>query len=143
MRIRSNNLKIKTEIEQSAVTGSAANLFMDKSKPAPYSAGDLVSYDNNKYVGVVLSVDSMGGPGSDSLRIINEEGLVTNIRGSQVSKRFDQKDLRTKQQAVDAKRNTIYHNNVVKVINGVYQGRKGTIKYIYKNVVFLWDKAFQ
>ena len=115
---------------------------MDKSKPAPYSAGDLISYDNNKFVGVILSVDSMGGIGSDSIRLINEEGVVINIRGSQVSKRFDHKEL-VRQQAMDAKRNTIYHNNVVKIINGVYQGRKGVIKYIYKNVVFLWDKVFQ
>ena len=76
------------------------------------------------------------------IRLINEEGTVCNIRGNQVSKRFDQRDLKTKQQSVDAKRNTIYYNNVVKIINGVYQGRKGVIKYLHKDVVFLWDKAF-
>lgn len=32
---------------------------------------------------------------------------------------------------------------MVKIINGVYQGRKGVIKYLHKDVVFLWDKAFQ
>jgi transcription elongation factor len=140
--VRANNLKIKTEIEQSAASGNAA-YFMDKAKPAPYSAGDLITYDNNKYVGVVLSVDSMGGPGSDLIRLISEDGSVQNIRGNQVSKRFDQRELKTKQQSVDAKRNTIYNNNVVKIINGVYQGRKGVIKYLHKDVVFLWDKAFQ
>ena len=70
---------------------------MDKAKPAPYSAGDLITYDNNKYVGVVLSVDSMGGPGSDLIRLISEDGTVQNIRGNQVSKRFDQRELKTKQ----------------------------------------------
>ena len=142
IKVRANNLKIKTEIEQNAAHGNSA-YFMDKAKPAPYTAGDLISYDNNKHVGVVLSVDSMGGPGSDSIRLISEDGSVTIIRGNQVSKRFDQRDLKTKQQSVDAKRNTIYHNNVVKIINGVYQGRKGVIKYLHKDVVFLWDKAFQ
>jgi len=44
---------------------------------------------------------------------------------------------------VDARNNTIYSNNVVRVISGPYQGRKGVIKYIQKGVVFLWDKAFQ
>jgi len=55
---------------------------MERSKPAVYSAGDLISYDNNKFVGVVLSVDSMGGVGSDLIRLINEEGAVCNIRGN-------------------------------------------------------------
>ena len=140
--MRASNLKIKSEIEQSAANGNPAFL-MERSKPALYCAGDLIAYDNNKFVGVVLSVDSMGGIGSDLIRLINEEGAVQNIRGNQVSKKFDQRDLRIKQQAVDAKRNTIYHNNVVKVISGVYQGRKGVIKYIHKNILFLWDKAFQ
>lgn len=81
IKVRANNLKIKTEIEQSAASGNSA-FFMDKAKPAPYSAGDLISYDNNKYVGVVLSVDSMGGPGSDLIRLINEEGTVCTIRGN-------------------------------------------------------------
>ena len=44
---------------------------------------------------------------------------------------------------MDARNNTIYSNNVVRVISGPYQGRKGVIKYIQKGVVFLWDKAFQ
>jgi ribosomal protein L24 len=81
IKVRANNLKIKTEIEQSAASSNSA-YFMDKAKPAPYSAGDLITYDNNKYVGVVLSVDSMGGPGSDLIRLINEEGTVCNIRGN-------------------------------------------------------------
>lgn len=79
--MRANNLKIKTEIEQNAASGNST-YFMDKAKPPPYSAGDLIAYDNNKYVGVVLSVDSMGGPGSDLIRLINEEGNVTTIRGN-------------------------------------------------------------
>lgn len=118
IKVRASNLKIKTEIEQNAANGNPAFL-MERAKPPLYCAGDLISYDNNKFVGVVLSVDSMGGVGSDLIRLINEEGTVCNIRGNQVSKKFDQRDLRIKQQAVDAKRNTIYHNNVVKVISGM------------------------
>ncbi len=87
---------MKTEIEQSAASGNSA-LFMDKAKPPPYSAGDLICYDNNKYAGVVLSVDSMGGPGSDLIRLINEDGAVITIRGNQISKRFDTRDFKIKQ----------------------------------------------
>ena len=80
----SNHLKLKTEIEQSGAAGSigSASLFLDKTKSAPYLAGDLISYENNKLCGVVLSVDSMGGGASDTLKIINEEGKVMTIRGS-------------------------------------------------------------
>jgi transcription elongation factor len=31
---------------------------------------------------------------------------------------------------------------VVKIIGGKYKGRKGVIKYINKNILFLWDKEF-
>lgn len=31
---------------------------------------------------------------------------------------------------------------MVKIIAGNYKGRKGVIKYIHKNILFLWDKEF-
>ena len=43
---------------------------------------------------------------------------------------------------VDSHRNTVYTDDVVKITNGKYKGRKGVIKYIYKNTLFLWDKEF-
>jgi transcription elongation factor len=43
---------------------------------------------------------------------------------------------------VDSHRNTLYTDNVVKVTAGKYKGRKGVIRYIYKNTLFLWDKDF-
>lgn len=59
VRVLANHLKLKTEIE-SSTSGAIGNptLFMDKGKAPSYQAGDLISYDNNKMVGVVLSVDS-------------------------------------------------------------------------------------
>jgi transcription elongation factor len=69
---------------------------MDKTKAAPYQAGDLINFDNNKNCGVVLSVDSMGGGPSDTIRVINEEGKIVNIRGIQISKRFDSKDFKNR-----------------------------------------------
>lgn len=43
---------------------------------------------------------------------------------------------------IDSQRNTLYPDNVVKIISGKYKGRKGVIKYVFKNVLFLWDKEF-
>ncbi len=51
-------------------------------------------------------------------------------------------DLSNKTSAIDSQRNTIYAENVVKIINGKYKGRKGTIRHIYKNTLFMWDKEF-
>ena len=67
---------------------------MGKSKSSPYQAGDLVNYDNNKNCGVVLSVDSLGGGPTDTIRIINDEGRIVNIRGMQISRIFDPKDFK-------------------------------------------------
>ena len=32
---------------------------------------------------------------------------------------------------------------MVKIVNGKFKGRKGVIKYIFKTIVFLWDRDFQ
>ena len=56
-----NYLKLKSEIDQTAISG-----FLDKKKMSQYSANDLVSYNNNKHVGVVLQVQE------DYLKVIND-----------------------------------------------------------------------
>lgn len=63
-RILTNHLKLKSEIEQSGsgLAGSSS-LLMSKSKSIQYQAGDMVSYNQNKNVGVILQVDSVGGSG--------------------------------------------------------------------------------
>lgn len=56
-----------------------------------------------------------------------------------INKKF-QKDKRAS--IFDAHHNTIHIDNVVKCISGRFQGRKGSIKFIFKNTLFLWDKDF-
>ncbi len=51
-------------------------------------------------------------------------------------------DQGQKTSTVDSQRNTIYTDNVVKIIAGKYKGRKGVIKYIYRTTLFLWDREF-
>lgn len=43
---------------------------------------------------------------------------------------------------MDSVGNTISTENVVKCSEGRYKGRKGVVKHIHKNTVFLWDKEF-
>jgi len=48
-----------------------------------------------------------------------------------------------KASAIDSKRNTIYQDNVVKIVAGKHKGRRGVIKFIHRNTVFLWDRDFK
>lgn len=50
--------------------------------------------------------------------------------------------MKAKSTAIDSKGHTIYVDNVVKIIGGQYKGRRGVVKYIYRDVVFLWDREF-
>ena len=71
------------------------------------------------------------------MKIINDHGEIKNIKKSDINKKFE-KDR--KASTIDSQRNTLYTDNVVKVIGGKYKGHKGVIKYIFKNILFLWDK---
>lgn len=43
-------------------------------------------------------------------------------------------------QARDARGNTIKYDDVVKVINGPNKGKKGAIRHIHRNVLFLYNQ---
>lgn len=51
--------------------------------------------------------------------------------------------MKAKVSAIDSQRNAIYIDNVVKIVGGTYKGRKGVVKYIHRDIVFLWDREFQ
>ena len=106
--------------------------YIDKKNFSKYSANDLIMY-NTKYVGVVLQVQD------DYLKVINNEGDLQNIKLSDINKKID---FSRKTTTVDSHRNTLYADNVVRMTNGKYKGRKGVVKYIFKTTLFLWDKEF-
>jgi transcription elongation factor len=71
--------------------------------------------------------------------VLNEHGQVKNIKLSDISKKFE-KDR--KAFGADYLGNTLSVDNVVKCVEGRFKGRKGVIKHIYKNTLFLWDREF-
>jgi transcription elongation factor len=73
------------------------------------------------------------------LKIINDQGEIKNIKITEINKKFERD---RKANTIDSQRNTLYPDNVVKLIGGKYKSRKGVIKYIYKNILFLWDREF-
>lgn len=140
-------MKLKSEIEQSTsgLAGSAA-LLLNKAKGIQYEAGEMVAFNQNKNVGIILQVDgAFGGAsgGQDYVRLINDQGEIVSIKSTDINKKFDQRDQQHKVTSIDSQRNTICRDNVVKVINGPYKGHRGVIKYIHRNTVFLWDRQFK
>ena len=49
IRLYANNLKLKTELDQNSLPA-----LMDKKKQNTYHANDMISYNNNKNVAVIL-----------------------------------------------------------------------------------------
>lgn len=47
-----------------------------------------------------------------------------------------------KPNGIDCKRNPITKDDTVKLINGPYKGKKGVIRNIFKNIVFLYNQDF-
>jgi len=50
--------------------------------------------------------------------------------------------LFSKPNGIDSKRNPITRDDTVKIITGPYKGKKGVIKNVYKNAIFLYNHDF-
>ena len=64
------------------------------------------------------------------------------MKSSDITEKQDARDQRNKITALDAQRNTISLDDVVKIVSGPLKGKRGTIKFINKHTVFLWNKEF-
>ena len=73
------------------------------------------------------------------MKVISNEGSIQNVKIQDINKKF-QKDKRAS--CIDSHQNTLHIDNMVKCVSGRYQGRKGAIRFIVKNTLFLWDKEF-
>ena len=104
-----------------------------KKKSNTYHANEMISYNNNKNVAVVLQVHDY------YLKVINQDGHLQNIKISDIDKKFEREN---KVNGMDRLGNTLCLDNVVKVVDGRNKGRKGVIKHIFKKTLFLWDKEF-
>lgn len=71
IKISTNHLKLKSEIDQAADQTSAAALLLDKSQSNQYKAGELIFFGQNSF-GVILEVDSNRGSGLDFVRVLDE-----------------------------------------------------------------------
>lgn len=78
----------------------------------------------------------------DFVRVLDEQNTIRQVKSSEINKKQDARDQRNKVTALDCKRSTISLEDVVKIVGGVFKGKRGTIRFINKQTVFLWNKDF-
>lgn len=76
-----------------------------------YEANDLVSYNNNKFVGLVLQVQE------DYLKVINEQGKTENVKVANINKKISKMGS-NKALGRDSKGNSLAVNHMVRCSNG-------------------------
>jgi transcription elongation factor SPT5 len=96
-----------------------------------YQFGDLVKINGNNTICYVLDVYK------DSLKLINTRSEI-----QKVSLRDVMKLPMTQPRGLDRMRNPITKNDTVKITNGHYKGKRGVIKNMSKNFVFLYNQDF-
>jgi transcription elongation factor SPT5 len=72
-----------------------------------------------------------------SLKVIDTRSEVKRAAVSEVTKLSH-----LRPQGLDSKRNPISKDDTVKIINGPYKNKRGVIKNIFKNFVFLYNQDF-
>ena len=96
-----------------------------------YNIGDVVIF-NTTCIGMVLVTQL------STLNIMDIHGNVLNVQ----FKDINSKKLLQKTENTDSRGNLISRNDKVRVLTGVRKGRTGSIKQIFKNFCFLYNKDF-
>lgn len=78
----------------------------------------------------------------DFVRVLDDQNQIRQVKSSEINKKQDARDQRNKVTALDCKRSTISLEDVVKIVGGPFKGKRGTIRFINKQTVFLWNKDF-
>lgn len=64
---------------------------------------------------------------------------MQTIRSAEITKKFE---VDRKAVAQDMRGNTISIDNIVRCMDGRFKSKKGVIRHINKNTLFLWDREF-
>ena len=101
------------------------------SNQSQYRVGDLVMFNGNKTYGFVIQVQD------DYLRVVNDQGMLTRINLTEVDKKIE---TNKKVTARDMIGNVLSIDDVVKCSStSNFRNKKGVIKNICKNCLFLCD----
>lgn len=94
-----------------------------------FSFGDLVEIDTNQ-VGVIVRLEK------DYLHVLNQYGKEQKFKHAAISRRKQM----GRAMALDKDRNALQIKEKVKVIDGAHKGREATIKHIFRQYLFLYQK---
>lgn len=95
-----------------------------------FEFGDLVQIDAHT-MGVIVRLEK------ETFRVLTMNNKVITLNHNAVSKKRPNKFAA----ALDSENKTINVNDVVKVVDGVYNGQQGQVKYIYRHYAFLHAKT--
>ncbi|KAF6200841.1 hypothetical protein GE061_005288 [Apolygus lucorum] len=93
-----------------------------------FQYGDLVQIDTQK-VGVIVRLER------ENFHVLSMEGKVIMCKPQALHKKKENRN----NYALDSENNTIQRRDMVNVIDGMHNGRKGEVKHIYRNYVFLYS----
>lgn len=90
--------------------------------------GDMVSLDPLT-VGVIVRLER------ESFAVLNQHGKVVQVKPQAVTKKKGRSPV-----ALDSEQNQIQTNDIVKVIEGEFEGKQGEIKHLYRGHAFIHCK---
>jgi len=93
-----------------------------------HSWGDMVSLDPQT-VGVIVRLDR------EMFAVLNQHGKVVQVKHQAVTKKKSHGAI-----ALDSEQNQIERNDIVKVIEGEFEGKQGEVKHLYRGHVFIHCK---
>lgn len=93
--------------------------------------GDLVQLDPQN-VGVIVRLER------ENFHVLSMQGKVVVCKPQALHKK---KEFRNAV-SLDSENNTIQRKDIVKVVDGVHSGRKGEVKHLYRNFVFLFSQVY-
>ena len=134
-----NNFAIYDEITQTKFIAKNTDLilssemkFNNDEENSTFKIGDLVRIKNSNIICYIIESSKF------ILKGVTSRNEIKKISSREIEKI----NLNRKTTYVDSKQNPITPENIVKVINGPYKGNKGTIKCIYRKLVFLHNINF-
>mmetsp|Transcript_26397 Transcript_26397/g.40289 ORF Transcript_26397/g.40289 Transcript_26397/m.40289 type:complete len:160 (+) Transcript_26397:280-759(+) len=101
-----------------------------------YKVGDIIEFDQGKSIGFVIEVDS------HQLRVVTEHDIVNTVQINRIIKKVptDKRKL-----VRDSMGNSLQFEDVITVVSKQtkYSGKKGIVKNIHGNYLFLWDESMR
>lgn len=130
MKVLINNIKSSTSIN-AKIKDSSSLAIKDKFNRNFYQKRDLIILNDNKTVGVVVSV------GNESVTIIDTESSVRTVSTVQLLNK-----LNPQGHTKNAHNQDIYPKCIVRVNDGLMKGKSAVVLHVYNDTLFLYDQNY-